>query len=161
MPDESACAEFERAQRLGVGFVDAEMVAPRARHRDVIVFLLERELRRCQHRLHPRESRQKRRAIRHHDADCTAKFLRLSDRQVKLRAAGIDPHVLRAGHQVRIAREPERRNVELRRDDLIGDAEIDVLEVSDVADILGRAVEGFMHDRLSGKISSCRRVCAH
>ena len=30
-------------------------------------------------------------------------------RQVELVAPDVDPHVVRAGHQIRIAREPERR----------------------------------------------------
>src|SRR5215467_5543840 len=52
----------------------------------------------------------------------------------------IDPHVAGAGVEKGIAREAETGDVIMRRQVLVADADIDVPEIDDVAQILGRAI---------------------
>src|SRR5262249_18898323 len=61
-------------------------------------------------------------------------------RHVDLRAAEVEPDVLQARADVRVARRAQARDVEQHRQALVVDAAVEVLEVDDVADGLGRAV---------------------
>ena len=98
------------------------------------------ELRALERLAHPREPLEQRLAVRQHDADAPAQHLGLAGRQMELAASEVDPHIVGAGHQIGIAREPEPRHVKERRDLLVRDQHVDVLEGNDIADILDRAV---------------------
>src|SRR5262249_14549158 len=76
-----------------------------------------------------------------HDAGMTAQHLRLAGRQVELAAPDVDPHVVVGDHQVGIAREPEAGAVEQPGHPLVGDLHVDVFEMDDVAEVLGRTIE--------------------
>ena len=89
---------------------------------------------------HARQPLQQGRAIRHHEADHAAHMIGLAHRQMELAHADIDPHVAGAGIEERIARQAEPGDVIMRRQMLIGDADIDVADTDDVADVLGGAV---------------------
>src|SRR6516225_1026337 len=52
----------------------------------------------------------------------------------------IDPHVAGASVEKGITREAETGDVVVRRQVLVADADIDVPEIDDVAEILGRAI---------------------
>ena len=73
-------------------------------------------------------------------------------RQMELAAADVDPHVVGADHDVGIARKPEPGDIEERRQPLIGDGDVDVLELEDIADILGGAVEAWLPWRSSIRV---------
>ena len=92
-----------------------------------------------------RQPPQQRFAVGQHDAGPAAQHLGLAGRQVELAAADIDPHIVDAGHDVRVARQAEPRHVKDRGDLLVRNAHIDVLEGDDVADILGATVESGLH----------------
>ena len=79
--------------------------------------------------------------VRHDQARPAAQALRLADGQVELALADIDPHIVRAGHQIGVARQPERGDVEIRRAHLVRHPDIDMLQRDDIADILAGAVE--------------------
>ena len=51
-------------------------------------------------------------------------------------APDVDPHVVGRGHEIRIAREPEARDVEIRRCKLIGDGDVHVPDFDEVADVV-------------------------
>ena len=58
----------------------------------------------------------------------------------------IHPHDANAGVEIGIARQPQSCNVEMGRDALIRDVEIDVAEVDDVSQVLSRSIESlFFH----------------
>src|SRR5262249_58671619 len=61
-------------------------------------------------------------------------------RHVDLRAAEVEPDVLQAREDVRVARRAQARDVEQHRQALGVDAAVEMLEVDDVADGLRRAV---------------------
>ena len=84
-------------------------------------------------------------AARNHQADPAAKVLRRAVRQMKLRGAGIDPHVVHAGHHVRVARQAQVRHIELRRHQLVRHGQIQMLEVDDVAEILDSSIKAQGH----------------
>ena len=94
--------------------------------------------------------------VRHHEPGDTAEDLRRGSREVKLRVAEVAPHVVEPDHQVGIPGPAERDDVELGRELLIGDADVDVLEVDDVAEVFQRAVEG-----LTGHGSPPARIVPH
>ena len=79
-----------------------------------------------------------------------------SGRQMELAAAGVDPHVGDAGHQVGIAGQPEAGDIEDRRQALIGHADVDVLKADDVTEILGATIECLHGANLHGMF---RTVC--
>jgi len=55
---------------------------------------------------------------------------------VELAHADIDPHIAGAGIEERIARQSEPTDIVVRGDVLIADANINVTEIDDIADIL-------------------------
>src|SRR5215470_7296053 len=81
---------------------------------------------------------------RHDEARGAAQALGLgrhgAARHVDLRAAEVEPDVLQAREDVRVARRAQACDVEQHRQALVVDAAVEVLEVDDVADGLGRAV---------------------
>jgi hypothetical protein len=56
---------------------------------------------------------------------------------MELAAADIHPHVVVGDHQIGIARQAERHDVEQARQLLARDADVDMLEVNRITDILG------------------------
>ena len=79
--------------------------------------------------------------IGHDHADVPAQHLRLAARrQVELLAPEIDPHVLVADRHVGVAGEAQPDDVEERREALVVDRRVDVLEPDDVVDVGGGAV---------------------
>ncbi len=50
-------------------------------------------------------------SVRQHEPDHTAQHQRFAGRQMELAATDIDPHVLNAGHQIGIARQPQPRDI--------------------------------------------------
>ena len=81
----------------------------------------------------------------HDDAGMATQHLCLPARQVELAAPDIDPHVGVGNHQIGIAREPESRDVEQRGEPLVGDRDVDVFEMDDIAEIFGGAIVGLLH----------------
>src|SRR5262252_1888883 len=81
---------------------------------------------------------------RHDEARGAAQALGLgrhgAARHVDLRPTEVEPDVLQAREDVRVARRAQARDVEQHRQALVVDAAVEVLEVDDVADGLGRAV---------------------
>ena len=59
---------------------------------------------------------------------------------MKLAHSHVDPHITDPDVEVRIAREAKARDVEMRRQPLIGDVEIDVAQTDNIAEVLGGAV---------------------
>jgi hypothetical protein len=80
--------------------------------------------------------------IGHDEADGAAQHLRRAGRQVELADAHIGPHVVDARHQVRVARQAQRRDVEGGRLGLVGHAQVDVLQLHRIAEGFRRAVPG-------------------
>src|SRR5947208_5142218 len=126
---------------VGTRTMQPDAVPPRARHVGVIVLdavgvrgAAEPLLRRLQ----PLRQRVE---VGHDATDPPARLVGIAGRQMELRASEVDPHVVEADHQIRIAGEAERGHVERRRQLLIGHAEVDVLQEDDVADILCLAIE--------------------
>ena len=70
-----------------------------------------------------------------------AQHLRVAGWQMKLAAADIDPHVAVGHHQIGVAGEPEARDIEQGGQALVGDCDVDVLEMDRVAEVFGGAVE--------------------
>src|SRR5262249_22823323 len=64
----------------------------------------------------------------------------LARRQMELAHSDIDPHVAGASVEKGIARETEAGDVILRRQALVADADIDVPEIDDIAEILRRPI---------------------
>ena len=91
------------------------------------------------------QPREQRLAARDDDAGMAAQHLRPAVRQMKLAPADIDPHVGVGHHQIGIAGQPQPGDVEQRRQPLIGDLDVDVLEMDGVAEVFGGAVEWLLH----------------
>ena len=82
-----------------------------------------------------------------------AQHLRAAVRQMKLAPADIDPHVAVRDHQIGIAGQPEACDIEQRRQPLVGDGDVDVLEMNGVAEVFCGTVE-----LLHGDSPTFRRV---
>ena len=108
---------------------------------DAVVALAEFEFCAFERLLHALEPVQERFTVRHDQAGDAAQHVGLAHRQVELAHADIDPHVAGAGVEKGIARIAEPGDVEMRGEVLIVDADIDVADADDVADVLGGAVE--------------------
>ena len=150
-PDRGGQLDIGQAERgpaeARVGLMAADAVAPGGDGIDEVVVLLEREERLRQHRLHGREPAQQRRPLRQHQPRDPAHDLRLAGRQVELAPADVGPHVVDARHQIGVAREAEAAHVVERRQALVGDAGVDVLQRHDIAEVLRRPIEGMLHAR--------------
>ncbi len=93
--------------------------------------------------------------VGNHQAGEPAQHLRRRRRQVELRVADVDPHVLEPDHEVRVTRQAQRDHVELRGQLLVGHTDVDVLEVDHVAEIFLGPIEGLSrhgHGAPPGKI---------
>src|SRR3954471_3794467 len=82
--------------------------------------------------------------------------LRTAIREMKLAPADIDPHVGVRDHQIGIAGQPEAGDIEQRRQPLIGDGDVDMLEMDRIAEILCGAVE-LLHDDSSTFVGWAKR----
>ena len=136
-------AELDAAEALHVGFVDVDAVAPWADRLDAVVALAEIEFGIGERLAHALKPLQERRAVRDNQADNAAHLIGLAHRQMELAHADIDPHIAGAGIEERIARQAEPGDVKMRGEMLIADADIDVAEIDDVADVLRGAVVVF------------------
>jgi hypothetical protein len=83
-------------------------------------------------------------AIGHHQPGHAAQDFRCSHRQVELAHADIDPHVTGAGIEEWIARQSESADIVVGRNVLIADADVDMTEIDDVADILRSTIVPFV-----------------
>jgi len=126
-------------------------IAPGARRLDVVVVLGKTEARSRRPLAHGGEPVEQGRAAGDHDAGMAAQDLRIAGRQVELAAPDIDPHVAVAHHHSGIARQPETGGVEQRGETLVGDLDVDVLEMDRVPEVLRGAVECLLHDGLFRK----------
>src|SRR5262249_11828169 len=133
-------AEHDAAKAVFVRRMNVDAIAPRAHGLHAVIALAELEFRSFQRLSHLSETVEQRRAIRDHQAGDPAQDIRLPGRQMKLAHADVDPHVARTGVEERIASEPETTDVIPRRQVLIGDADIHVSEIDDVAEVLAGAV---------------------
>src|ERR1051325_2811943 len=95
--------------------VAAEVVAPRTRRRDVIAIARPFEVRALQALYDGLEPLFEMFRIRDDEARVTREALRAARRQVKLLLADVDPHVVEADGEIRIAREAEADDVEENR----------------------------------------------
>ena len=129
-----------RPKRAASGVMHGDAIAPRADGLDAVIAFAELEFGAFERLLHPLEPVEQGFAIRHHQADDAAQHVGLAHRQVELAHADIDPHVAGAGVEKRIARIAEPGDVKMRRQVLVVDADIDVADADDIADILGGAV---------------------
>src|SRR5215468_1668938 len=120
--------------------MNVDAVAPGADRLHAVVAFAEVEFRSFQRLAHLRQTLQQRRTIRHDQAGDAAQHVGLPSRQMELAHPDIDPHVAGAGVEKGIAREAETGDVVVRRQVLVADADIDVPEIDDVAEILGRAI---------------------
>src|SRR6516165_7222155 len=121
--------------------MNVDAVAPGADRLHAVVAFAEVEFRSFQRLAHLGQALEQRGAIGHNQSGNAAQHVRPPDRQMELAYADIDPHVAGAGIEERIAGEAETGDVVMGRQVLIADADIDVPEIDDVAEILGRAVE--------------------
>ena len=120
--------------------MNIDAIAPRADGLDTIVGFAEFELRVFQALADLRQSIEQRATVRNDQAGDAAEDVGSSYRQMKLSHADIDPHVAGAGIDKRVARETKAGNVIMRRQMLIGDADIHVADIDDVAKILGGTI---------------------
>ncbi len=132
--------------------MQAEAIAPRACRFDIVVPFSVRELGAVQFAFDPRQAIEQRLAVGHHEARDAAQHIGPAGRQMKLRLAHIDPHIVGRDHDERIARVAQARDVEERRETLVRDAHVDVLELHDIAEILGGTVETAFHVHPSGAV---------
>ena len=78
--------------------------------------------------------------IRRHQPDDPAQYVGRTHRQMKLAHADVDPHVAGRGVKERVARVAQPGNVIIRAMVLVGDADVDMSDTDDVAEVLGGAV---------------------
>src|SRR5882762_7105555 len=69
--------------------------------------------------------------------------MRLAGRQMKLAHPDIDPHDADPGVEKGVARESEGADIIMCGQALVGDVDVEVAEIDDVADIGGGAIEFF------------------
>ncbi len=127
-------------QRRGRG-VAADAVAPRACGFHDIAGDAVGELGAFQEFLGILQPLQQRFQVRQHQPGRAAHHLGAACRQMELAAPDIDPHVLQARHQIRVAGQAQAHDVIGGGQALIGHQHVDVAELDYVAEILRRAVE--------------------
>src|SRR5262249_31932271 len=133
-------AQHDTAKAVRVRRMHVDAVTPRADRLDTIVAFAEVELRSFQWLAYLRQAIEQRGAVRDDQSGDAAQHVRLPGRQMKLAYPDIDPHVAGAGIEEGVAREAETGDVIARGQLLVGDANIHVTEIDDVAEILRRAV---------------------
>src|SRR5579872_2595518 len=154
--------EIDLAKTLDVRLVETELVAPRAGRPDVIVVFLELELGVLEVALDALKAVQKLLAVRRDDADMAAEHQGLAGRHMDLALADVDPHVVGAGEQIRVAGEAAAHQIEIARQRLVRDFDVQMFEKGDVAEALGIAVKRVLH-RVSSSIPqqpAGDRLCA-
>ena len=153
-------AERDAPEARRVRLIAAHAVAPGADRLDMVIMLGECERRSFQLLRNGCEPRQQRLAAGDDDAGMPAQHLRRAIRQMKLAPADIDPHVGVRDHQIGIAGQPEAGDKEQRRQPLIGDGDVDMLEMDRVAEILCGAVEWLLHDEIldSRRVGKAKRA---
>ena len=139
----------------------AEAVAPRAGRVDAIGVHAVGELRAGKQWRGFLEALRQFFQIGHDNADGAAQALGAAARQVALAAADVDPHVVEAGEQIRVAREAEPRDVERGRQLLVGNRQIDVFERDDVADVFTLAVVRGRHASLPRSVPEQSAASCH
>src|SRR5262245_14444907 len=117
-----------------------DAVTPRADGLDAVVAFAEIELGSFQRLAQLGQTVKQGGAVRNDQAGDAAQHVGLARRQMELAHSDIDPHVASARVEKGIARETEAGDVILRRQALVADAEIDVPEIDDIAEILLRPV---------------------
>ena len=127
-----------------IGLEDAHGIAPGAGRLDIIVVLAEGEFGVAQFRRHRGEPVEQRLAPGDDEGGMAAQHLRRASRQVKLAPADIHPHVGVADHQIGVAGQPKARDIEQRRQPLVGDQHVDMLEMDGIAEVLGGAVKSLL-----------------
>ena len=152
-------AEIDLAKALLVRLVDVELVAPGAGRRDVIVVFLELEFRVLQLLLDPLQPVQQPLAVGAHNPDMPAQHERVAGRQVELAPADIHPHIVGAGKEIGIAGKAAAQQVEIARQPLVRDFDIDVFQRGDVAEALGLAIERVFHSVLRHFGAPRRGIC--
>ena len=120
--------------------MDVDAVAPRADGLDAVVAFAEVELGALQRLAHLRQAIEQGGAVGHHQSGDAAQHVGLPVRQMELAHADIDPHQARAGIEKGVAGEAQAGDVIVRRQVLVGDADVDVPEIDDVAEVLGGAI---------------------
>ena len=118
------------------GRMEAQPVAPRRGHRDVLVLRAVGELGSREEILDGGQPRDERLQVGHHDLHVAAHHVGLTRGQMELRLAHVDPHVFHPHHHVGVAREAETLHVEGGGGALVGHADVHVLQHHDVADVL-------------------------
>ncbi len=108
-----------------------------------------------------REGRRDELEVRDDQPDPAAQHLCRAGRQVELARADVDPGVVDADAQVRVAREAQAHHVEHDRELLVGHRDVDVAELDDVADVLRAAVVGRRAGRDGGHRRSPGRPFLH
>ena len=109
-----------------------------------VIAFAELDLPAFEHRFRLRQPIEQAVAVWRHQADRAAQHVGLTHRQMELAHTGIDPHVARAGVEEGIARVAEAGDIIVRRQMLVGDADIDVADADDVADVLRGAVVSWL-----------------
>src|SRR6516165_2945143 len=140
-------AKLNAAETFRIGRMHMDAIAPGANRLDAIVAFAKLELRSGQRFADTRQTIEERAAVGYHQSGHAAHDFRRSRRQMELAHADIDPHIAGARIEERIARQSEPADVVVRRDVLIADADIDVSEIDDIADMLRGAIVLFvLHD---------------
>ena len=122
-----------------------DAIAPRTRRVDETVARGERESRIPQQALHALQPLRQRSEVGHDQPDGAAEDLRRAGRQVELRFADVDPHVVHTRHEIGVARESEAGDVVDRGEALVRHRHVHVLELDDVADVFRGAIEACVH----------------
>ena len=126
-------AERDAAELFGIRAMAAHAIAPGAGHIHMVFRFNEGILRAFQPAPRAIQPMQKLRAIRQHQARCATQHLCRAGRQMELADAGIGPHIVDAGHQIRIAGQAKCADVKGRGLQLIGNLQIDMLQFHDIA----------------------------
>ena len=123
----------------------AHAIAPGAHHLDEIIVLAETEAGAFESGPYIRQPLEQRGAVRNDQSDMAAQHLRMTGGQMELAAPDVHPHVVVGRHHVGIARQTETRAVIDLSRGLVGNIDVDVLEVDRIAEVFGRAIEGLVH----------------
>ncbi len=133
-------AQHDAAEAALVRRMHVDAVAPWAGGLNAVVAFAEVKLRFLQRLAQVYQALEQRGAVRHHQSGDAAQHVRLAGWQMELAHPDIDPHVAGACIEKGIAREAETADVVMRRQVLVANANVDVPEIDDVAEILTRAV---------------------
>src|SRR5262249_15875171 len=133
-------AQHDAAEAALIRRMHVDAITPRANGLDAVVAFPEIELGSLQRLAQLRQTAKQRGAVRDDQAGDAAQHVGLAGRQMELAHSDIDPHVAGASVEKGIARKTEAGDVILRCQTLVADADIDVPEIDDIAEILRRPV---------------------